>query len=93
MTFRERILRTFERKRIDRVAWQPRIYYWYNGRYDEGTMPEKYMGMSMLDIYDDLHASPRYPKEVVGISIFKMELCSIKIPRSGSQPFVKKTDI
>ena len=74
MTFRERILRTFERKRIDRVAWQPRIDYWYNGRYDEGTMPEKYMGKSMLDIYDDLHASPRYPKEVVGISIFKMEL-------------------
>ncbi len=37
-------------------------------------MPEKYRGKSMLDIYDDLRASPRYPAEVVGISVFRTEL-------------------
>ncbi len=37
-------------------------------------MPEKYRGKSMLDIYDDLRASPRYSPEVLGISIFRTEL-------------------
>jgi len=74
MTTRETILRTFARKPRDKVAWQPRIYYWYNGRQAGGNMPEKYRGKSMLDIYDDLRASPRYPAEVVGISVFRTEL-------------------
>jgi len=74
MTFRERNLRTFERKPLDRILWQPRIYYWYNGRTEAGTMPEKYEGKSMSEIYDDLHASPRYPGEVLGISVFRTEL-------------------
>ncbi len=74
MTFRERVLATFEKKPLDRVLWQPRIYYWYNGRTADGTMPEKYRGKSMLDIYDDLAASPRYCPEVLGISVFNMEV-------------------
>ncbi len=35
-------------------------------------MPERYRGMSMPDIYDDLGASPRYPAEVLDISIFNV---------------------
>ncbi len=73
MTFRERVIATFERKPLDRVLWQPRIYYWYNGRTADGTMPERYSGMSMLEIYDDLHASPRYSPEVLGLSPFATE--------------------
>jgi len=73
MTFRQRILNTFERKGTDKIVWQPRIYYWYNGRTEADTMPEKYRGMSMLDIYHDLNASPRYPGEVCGISVFNTQ--------------------
>ncbi len=74
MTTRERILRTFAKEPRDKVVWQPRIYYWYNGRQADGTMPEKYRGKSMLDIYDDLRASPRYPSEVMEVSLFRTEL-------------------
>jgi len=73
MTFRERIWRTFQRKPVDRVVWQPRIYYWYRGRRQAGTMPARYLDNSMLDIYDDLNASPRYPGEVLDIRLFKMD--------------------
>ncbi len=72
MTPRERVLRTFERKEKDRLAWQPRIYYWYNGRSSDGTMPEKYSSMSMLDVYDELGAYPRYAPEVLGLSPFRI---------------------
>jgi hypothetical protein len=74
MTFRERVIATFGRKPLDRVLWQPRIYYWYNGRIADGTMPERYSGMSMLDIYDDVGASPRYSPEVLRLSPFSIEI-------------------
>ena len=73
MNSRQRILRTFQRKSIDRIVWQPRIYYWYNGRREMENMPERYRGKSMLDIYDDLGASPRYAAEVLGISVFRTQ--------------------
>jgi len=31
MNFREIVIRTFQRKSIDRIVWQPRLCYWYNG--------------------------------------------------------------
>ncbi|NOZ57930.1 MAG: hypothetical protein GXO73_14215 [Calditrichaeota bacterium] len=31
VTIRERILRTFRKDPIDRVVWQPRLYYWFYG--------------------------------------------------------------
>lgn len=97
LTFRERILRTFER-RVDRIVWQPRIYYWFygnrlrnklpNGYTDEsllrglyetirpykGNVPEDYKDMSMLEIYDDLRASPRYPQETLGVNLFRIKV-------------------
>ena len=73
MTFRQRIRRTFQRKPMDRIVWQPRIYYWYRGRRQTGNMPIQYGGKSMLDVYDDLNASPRYPGEVLDIHVFKMD--------------------
>ncbi len=72
LTFRERILRTFEKREVGRIVWQPRIYSWYNARSKTGDIPHRYKGKSMLEIYDDLNASPRYPHEVLGISVFEM---------------------
>lgn len=34
-----------------------------------GNVPERYQRMSMLEVYDDLRASPRYAHEVLGISV------------------------
>jgi len=103
MNNRERILRTFQRKEIDRIVWQPRIYYWYygnrlknrlpNGYKDnsllnslysviqpyKGNVPEPYKEKSMIEIYDDLGISPRYPQEVLGVNIFKVKNKKVKI--------------
>jgi len=103
MTFRERILKTFKKEKIDKIVWQPRIYYWYYGNrlknklpdgYKDrsiletlyniiqpynGSVPEKYRYKTMLEIYDDLEASPRYPLEVLGVNIFKTKNKKVKI--------------
>ena len=39
MTFRQRVLNTFQRRPVDRIVWQPRIYYWYNGRPASKDLP------------------------------------------------------
>ena len=40
VTIRERILRTFRREPIDRVVWQPRLYYWFYGNRLRNHPPE-----------------------------------------------------
>jgi len=47
--------------------------YW-NIPYYGGDIPEKYVNKSMLEIYDDLNASPRYPEEVLGVRLFRLKL-------------------
>ena len=60
MTFRERITATFKKQKTDKVVWQPRIEHWYNVNTVRNAIPEKYTNKTVLDIYDDLNASPRY---------------------------------
>ncbi len=59
MSPRERILRTFERKPMDHLAWQPRIGHWYRVNKVRKTLPKRYKNSSLFEIYDDLEASPR----------------------------------
>ena len=59
ITFRERMLRTFERKKVDRILWQPRLEHWYSVNKAHGTLPERYRDMELLKVYDDLNASVR----------------------------------
>lgn len=103
MNTREGILRTFQRKKVDKIVWQPRIYYWYYGNrlknklpdgYEEkflldsfynniqpyhGNVPERYRDRSMIQVYDDLNASPRYPQETLGINLFKVKNRKVEI--------------
>ncbi len=87
MNFRELIMRTFQRKKIDRIVWQPRIRYWYTGnqvnkrpeeiRQGELPYPEvpaEYRGKTVLQVYDLLRASPRYPGEVLDIGLFRTRI-------------------
>jgi len=69
-TLRERVMNTFARKKIDRIVFSPRLYYWYYGnrlwrlpKSDinyKGTIPKYILGKSILGIFDYLEASPRY---------------------------------
>ncbi len=60
MTDRERILRTYEGRAVDRPCWQPRLEHWYAYRKTTGTLPERYRDMELLEVYDDLGCSVRY---------------------------------
>ena len=59
MTFRELNLKIFRREPVDRILWQPRIEHWYNVNKDQGTLPERYRDMSLLEVFDDLGCSVR----------------------------------
>lgn len=59
MSNRERILSVFSRQRADRIVWQPRLHHWFEVNKARGTLPRKYEGWSILDVFDDLGASPR----------------------------------
>jgi len=62
LTFRDRTLAIFAHQPVDNVVYQPRIEHWYNVNKNQGTLPERYKNMSLLDVYDDLGCSIRsYP--------------------------------
>jgi len=44
----------------EKVLWQPRLETWIGHHLSQGTMPERFRGMSSLEIYDALRCSVRY---------------------------------
>ncbi|MDQ1280479.1 MAG: Uroporphyrinogen deCOase protein [Thermoproteota archaeon] len=59
MNPRESMLAAFSGKKADRIVWQPRLHIWYEANKKQGTLPKKYSGKEILEIYDDLEAMPR----------------------------------
>jgi len=59
VTFRERTLAIFAHEPVDNIVYQPRIEHWYGVNKHQGTLPERYRDMSLLDVYDDLGCSIR----------------------------------
>jgi len=49
----------FEGRNADRLVWQPRLHHWYYVNKARGTLPKEYCRCDVLDVYDDLDASPR----------------------------------
>jgi hypothetical protein len=58
--FRDMILATFRGKDPGGIVWQPRLEYWYAVNAKRGTLPRPLRKASLLDVYDDCHASVRY---------------------------------
>ncbi len=58
MTPRECVLAAFRGERAP-VVWQPRLEHWYNVNKAQGTLPPRYRGMELLEVYDDLGCSVR----------------------------------
>jgi len=50
MTRRERYLRALRREPVDALVWAPNFDYWLKVSAAEGTLPEKYRGVSRNDI-------------------------------------------
>jgi uroporphyrinogen-III decarboxylase len=79
MNLRQRFLNTFAKKKIDKIVFSPRLYYWYFGnklytkrnveKYLKTKIPKRFLGKSQLEIYDMLEASPRYSEESLYLPI------------------------
>ena len=81
LTNRERLLNTFAKKKVDRLLFSPRLYYWYldNKLYLRPSrqkkrfsriIPPQFLGRSQLQVYDYLKAAPRYCLESLYIPLF-----------------------
>lgn len=75
MTDRERIMATWRGEPVDHVCWQPRLEHWYGYNRKLGTLPERYRGWELMDIYDDLGCSVRYAGRPL---VFEHETCSLR---------------
>ena len=56
---RERTMAVFTHRKADRLIWQPRLHHWHEVNKARGFLPKKYKDWDILQIYDDLGASPR----------------------------------
>lgn len=59
MTRRELNLAIFEGT-TDKVLWQPRLETWLRHHREQGTFPQRFRGMTDLEIYDAMGCSVRY---------------------------------
>lgn len=84
MRLREIILNTFSHKKIEKIAFSPRIYYWYlvnklfmkyrSNKNSPDNIPPKYLNKSQLEIYKILNACPRYCFETLYINLLESKL-------------------
>ncbi len=58
-TRKELILSVFKGEEPSQVVWQPRIENWYDVNKNNGSLPDRFGGMSLVEVYDELDASPR----------------------------------
>jgi hypothetical protein len=56
---REEIMAVYNKKDGFPLVFQPRIRHWYDVNYLTNTLPAKYQGMHLDEIYKDLEVSPR----------------------------------
>ncbi|MFC1886494.1 uroporphyrinogen decarboxylase family protein, partial [Thermodesulfobacteriota bacterium] len=56
MTNRDRVLNLIDGKPTDRLIWAPRMKIWYKANKNQGTLPEKYQGKSLIEIESMLGA-------------------------------------
>jgi len=55
----ERMMAVYEGRDGGGVVFQPRIKHWFEVNSAEGTLPERYRGMYLDEIYRDLDVTPR----------------------------------
>ncbi|MFW6118714.1 MAG: uroporphyrinogen decarboxylase family protein [Planctomycetota bacterium] len=67
LTDRELNLRVFRGEPAPRVFFQPRMEPWYAWHVEGPGLPERFAGMSLLEVYDDLRLSMRYVHYYTGM--------------------------
>jgi hypothetical protein len=55
----EEFMAVYEKKKGNHLVFQPRLRHWYDVNYNAGTLPEKYNGMYLDEVYSELQVPPR----------------------------------
>src|SRR4030042_5214746 len=53
------IMAVYEGREGAKLAFQPRIKHWYDVNLSSGMLPDRYRGMYLDEIYEDLGVAPR----------------------------------
>ena len=53
------MMAVYERKKGHKLIFQPRLRHWYDVNYNAGTLPERYKGKYLEEVYKDLGITPR----------------------------------
>jgi uroporphyrinogen-III decarboxylase len=51
MTHRQRLVAALERREPDWIPWFPRLEIWYEANLNAGTLPSRYQGIDLAEIY------------------------------------------
>jgi len=70
--YRKAILDIFQKKTPELIPWQPRLYYWYGARAGAESLPARFSGRSLIEVYRELNVSPRYVPETVNIHMLQL---------------------
>ena len=49
----EHLMAVYEKKEGSPLVFQPRLRHWYDVNYNAGTLPERYQGMYLDEVYRD----------------------------------------
>jgi len=82
MSFKQEVLKTFAKERNHAIVFSPRLYYWYLGNriyskrksHFSECVPPQYYGKTQLEIYKELHVSPRYSEETIYLPLYYLEI-------------------
>jgi hypothetical protein len=69
MNLREMNLRIFKREPVPQVFFQPRLEPWFFWHKTFKSLPERYQGMNVLELYDDIGISNRYFDHFTGMPV------------------------
>src|SRR5512137_2685385 len=89
MTNRERVLAVLDGKRPDRLPWIARIRLWYYARQADGDMPERFRGMSELEIAKVIGSGdPARGGKVFKVRYEGLDVVEEKVPGASRQRFI-----
>jgi hypothetical protein len=78
MTNRQRFMAVLKSETPDLLPWFPRLEIWYEANRLERTLPERYQGVSLVDIYRKLGMG-FHDRDLANCAIFQIQLRGVDV--------------
>ncbi len=80
MDNKECVLNLIEGKSNDRLIWAPRMKIWHKANKNQGTLPKKYQGKSLIEIVEYIYQDITYAPAYDGYITFEKEFGDQGVP-------------